>query len=242
MKMDKKMYILSEGTEAEFVWGQWAVPVVISEIGENWIAIRYPLEEPIGPGIYVDLQIQYDSFRSIYYFFTLNIPRQFNDMLFLRRAGSRTYIERRQAWRIVANEPVRLEYGENHIPFEGTLLDISSTGAHFAVEHVLPLTNPVRVYLPMNGRIYMFNGIIVRKIPPNPRLGIPLRIGVRFVNNPVELRNILVQYLWSRIREIYRDQFRELYPGAGKRPKKDKQTNVSTNKNFLNLNNDKKIT
>jgi len=218
------MYIISEGMEAQFIWGQWCVPVVISEIGEDWVSFRYPLEEPIGTGIYIDLQISYDWFRMTYYYFTLNIPRQFNDMLYVRRAGSRTYIERRQAWRIIANEPVRLEYGENRIPFEATLLDISSTGAFFAVEHLLPLTNPLRIYLPMNGRIYVFNGIIVRKIPANPRLGIPLKIGVRFVNNPVELRNILVHFLWSRIREIYREHFTELFPGAGKRPKKKSRT------------------
>jgi len=227
------MYILTEGTEVQFIWGQWAVPVVISEIGGDWVSLRYPLEEPIGPGIYVDLQVQYEFFRMTYYYFTLNMPRQFNDILFLRRAASRTYVERRQAWRVVANEPVRVEYGENRISFEATLLDISSTGAYFAVEHLLPLTNPLRIYLPMNGRVYIFNGIIVRKIPPNPRLGVPLRIGVRFVNNPIELRNLLVHFLWSRIREIYRDQFKDLYPGADKRPKIKKKQQEPTSENNI---------
>ncbi len=233
------MYILTEGTEAQFIWGQWTVPVVISEMGNDWVSLRYPLEEPIGPGIYVDLQVQYDLFKMTYYYFTLNIPRQFNDILFLRRAASRTYIERRQAWRVIANEPVRMEYGENRIAFEATLLDISSTGAYFAVEHLLPLSNPLRIYLPMNGQIYMFNGVIVRKIPPVPRLGIPLRMGVRFVNNPIELRNKLVYYLWSRIREIYRDQIKDLYPGITKRPKKKFQKlSNSINDNPENKNNE----
>ncbi len=229
------MYVLSRGTEAQFICGQWSVPVVISEIGEDWVAIRYPLEEPIGPGVYIDLQVQFDSFQATYYFFTLNLPRQFNDLLYLRRVGSRTYMERRLSWRVTIDKPIRMEYGENRIGFEATLLNLSSTGAYFSVEHLLPITNPVRIYLPINRNIYAFNSVIVRKIPPNPILGIPLSIAVRFVNNPIELRNALVYFLWSYIRQVYRDQFTELYPGSEKRPKSGK-INSEVSKNNDNNN------
>jgi len=226
------MYVLSRGTEGQFMWGQWSVPVIISDIGEDWVAIRYPLEEPIGPGIYIDLQVQFDSFLATYYFFTLNLPRQFNDLLYLRRVGSRTYMERRLSWRVTIDRPVRMEYGENRISFEATLLNLSSTGAYFSVEHVLPITSPIRIYLPINRNIYVFNSVIVRKVPPNPKLGIPLSMAVRFVNNSIEQRNTLVYFLWSYIRQVYRDQFTELYPGAGKRTKNNNKNSDASNNNF----------
>ncbi len=226
------MYVLSRGTEGQFMWGQWSVPVIISDIGEDWVAIRYPLEEPIGPGIYIDLQVQFDSFLATYYFFTLNLPRQFNDLLYLRRVGSRTYMERRLSWRVTIDKPVRMEYGENRISFEATLLNLSSTGAYFSVEHVLPITSPIRIYLPINRNIYVFNSVIVRKVPPNPKLGIPLSMAVRFVNNSIEQRNTLVYFLWSYIRQVYRDQFTELYPGAGKRTKNNNKNSDASNNNF----------
>ncbi|HOK09452.1 MAG TPA: PilZ domain-containing protein [Candidatus Hydrogenedens sp.] len=216
--------MISKGIEAQFIWGQWTVPVIVNELGADWAVIRYPLEEPIGPGIYIDLQLLCDYFSATYYYFTINVPKQFNDLLYLRRAGSRTYVERRQSWRVTLNEPVRMEYGENRIGFEGTLIDLSSTGAYVAVEHVLPVISPVRIYLPIYRSIYAINGVVVRKIPPNLKLGVPMRLGIRFVNNPIELRNVLVQYLWSRIRKMYRNEFIELYPNSDKRPKKPKNT------------------
>lgn len=212
-------FLIEKGKEAYFTWAQWSVPVIIQEVENDWVLIRYPLDEPIGPGIFVDLQINYNGFSAYYYYFTLNAPRQFNDFLYLRRAGSRSYTERRQSFRVVMNIPVRMEYGHNRIGFEGTLIDLSSNGAYVSVEHKLPITNPIRLYLPISNRTVPIHGVIVRKESERSRSGLPLRFGIRFINTSIEERNMLVYYIWSRIRQQYNFNFAELYPGAGTRRK-----------------------
>lgn len=228
-------YIIEKGAEARFIWGQWAVPVVLMEISEDWALIRYPLDEPIGPGVYVDLLLTFPEFIAGFHYYTLNAPKQFNDLLYLRRAGSRTYTEKRLSWRVAVNETVWMEYGPNNIGFSATLSDLSTTGALITVEHLLPIADPIKLYMKIGTRTYRFNASLVRKIPPDYKTGSPMRLGIRFINNPIEVRNALTKYLWRKIREIYNMDFSEIYPGAGKRNKNKSTSTVEAQQQFVPL-------
>ncbi|GEM_PF-1413556 len=226
-------YIIKKGAEAQFVWGQRNVPVVLMEVLGSWAIVRYPLEEPIGPGVYVDLLINFPEFTAGFHYFTLNAPKQFNDLLYLQRTGSRTYSEKRISWRVKVSEPVLVEYGTNNITFPATLTDISTSGALISVEHILPVSNPIKLYMKLGSRVQILNASLVRKVPPDYKTGSPMQIGIRFVNNPVQVRNALTKYLWKKIREQYNMDFKDIYPGAGKR-KKEKY-NIEQQEQFVPL-------
>ncbi len=214
-------YIIKKGAEAHFIWGPWNVPVVVMEVSESWAIIRHPLEEPIGPGVYIDLLLTFPEFNAGFHYFTLNAPKQFNDLLYLQRAGSRTYAEKRVSWRMRVVEPVVVECGTNHITFPATVTDISTSGALILVEHLLPVSNPIKLQMRLGSKTYILNALLVRKVPPDYKTGSPMQLGIKFVNNPIQVRNALTKYLWKKIRELYNMDFSEIYPGAGKKRKKD---------------------
>lgn len=217
-------YIIKKGAEAQFIWGSWNVPVVVMEVSESWAIIRYPLEEPIGPGVYIDLLLTFPEFNAGFHYFTLNAPKQFNDLLYLQRAGSRTYTEKRVSWRVKVAEPVLVECGTNHITFPATVTDLSTSGALISVEHLLPVSNPIKLQIKLGSKPYILNALLVRKVPLDYKTGSPMQLGIKFVNNPIQVRNALTKYLWKRIREQYDMDFSEIYPGAGKRRKKDESS------------------
>ena len=206
------MRVKDRAYEAEII--ALAVDTIGLSVGE--IA---DLEEGAG----VELEIQDSSGTAHFHTRVVVPPRNAGDGVILQRCEAAQYLRHRRAWRVPTDFRIQLAPPSGIPNRDGRMLNLSAEGGLIVSKSHFDTGESCRVTITLTGQsTCTMKGRIIHGTDTTNEHG-EFEYGLRFEEVPRESRHALTWFLYDRIRKIYGDELRAMYP----RPRSSRKKQVT---------------
>lgn len=215
---------LAVGTPCTLLWNGQRHRAEILGVSENTIWTSFPDIEVNVEDLGIDVQLGRGTGGPVYHTQVVIGPRVPGDGVVLRRAASAVRRHGRDVWRVPTR--LRMLYGAGAPApwFDGTIANLSLQGALVAGTAQFIIGDCISIDVQFKEDVrHMLPSIVVHtRVPEQFKHSERHWFGVRFDAMDAQATRDLTWYLWKRVRRLYPDEVRALYPRRKKRRKRSR--------------------
>jgi hypothetical protein len=203
-------------------WNQQRHPAEILGVSENTIWTSFPPIDLNTEDLGIDVQLGGSTEGPLYHTQVVIGPRNPGDGIVLRRTASAVRVHGRDVWRVPTRLRARYGAGDSAPWFDGTIANLSLQGALLAGTAEFRIGDHLAIDVGFKSEVRCsFPGMVVHTNPPDQfKRSARHWFGVRFDPMDAQTTKDLTWYLWKRVRRLYPDEVRALYPRRKKRKKR----------------------
>jgi len=187
----------------------------IMEVGEQSIRVTFPgMDYPV-EGTPVDLEFHVSDGYTCYHTQVVSGPAASGGGLVLERApGGLKFYRHRDSWRVPTDFLVQLKFDGEPRRHNLPLLNISAGGIMVRTDLPLEFGSSVLLTLELPGEpaVSTRGRVVHIQEAPGGLSGRARLVGIKFQNVEANARRAVTRYVWKRIRELFPEQLKELYP------------------------------
>jgi len=185
--------------------------VEVQGISGDTIWISYPFSEPLEEGTGVELEFhRSDGFMGYHARVAVALRHSGNGIILERCETSVARYERRD-WRVPADFSVWLRRPGSKDKLRGRLLDLTEQGARAEIASEFQAGELVEliIQLPQFAAHLLVAQVMYCEDKQFDRV---FHLGLRFVDVDRRARDAITWYLYDRVRELYAEEVRDMYP------------------------------
>lgn len=187
--------------------------VEVLGISGNIVWVSYPSADALAEGTGVELEF-HDGDGSIgYHARVAVVPRHPGNGLMLERSETASRRPGRHDWRVATDFSVWVRIPGKWRKLKGRMLDLAQNGA--LIETSAPLEAGEMLELIFQLPEFAAHQLVAQVVYSDKAASKGVnRFGLRFVEVKKRARNAITWFLYDRVRELYPDELKELYPRA----------------------------
>lgn len=203
---------LSIGRACVLRAGDIAYDVEIVAVAEDTIGVRTDAVFTLEEGSGVDLELPDYEGTAYYHTRVVVVPSQPGDGIILQRCEAANYLKHRRSWRVPTDFRLQMAPASGIPNRDGTMLNVSSEGALVSAGPGFIVGDECRITVTLQGQqTCVLHGHIIH-VGDEPSKDNRWEYGVRFGQMPHRSRQALTWFLYDRIRKIYGNELRAMYP------------------------------
>ena len=185
--------------------------VEILGVAGDTVWISCPSAETLSEGTGVDLEFHHDEGFMGYHARVAVVARHPANGIVLERCETASFRPERRDWRVPADFPVWLRRPGAKRKLKGRLLDLTEKGASVATPAPFDAGDVLELIFQLPE--YAAHQLVAQVVYSDKTASNEVnRFGLRFVEVKKRARNAITWYLYDRIRELYPEELRDLYP------------------------------
>ena len=185
--------------------------VEILGVAGDTVWISCPSAETLSEGTGVDLEFHHDEGFMGYHARVAVVARHPANGIVLERCETASFRPERRDWRVPTNFPVWLRRPGAKKKLKGRLLDLTENGASVATPAPFDAGDMLELIFQLPE--YAAHQLVAQVVYSDKTASNEVnRFGLRFVEVKKRARNAITWYLYDRIRELYPEELRDLYP------------------------------
>ncbi len=195
--------------------GRVLVVEVLGVSGDTvWISC--PSADTLDEGMGVELEFHHDEGFVGYHARVAVVARHRANGIVLERCETASFRPERRDWRVPTDFPVWLRRPGTRKKLKGRLLDLTENGASVATSAPFDAGDMLELIfqLPEYAAHQLIAQVVYSDTSASNEIN---RFGLRFVGVKRRARNAITWYLYDRIRELYPEELRDLYPRSASR-------------------------
>ena len=190
--------------------------VEVLEVGERSIHVSFPGRDYPVEGMSADLEFHGKHGYTCYHTqITLGPVKSGGGLVLERSPGGIKMYKHRDSWRVPTDFSVKLNLDSEPGEHEAPMLNISAGGVMLRTELELDFASELLLTIPLPGeKVFSVRGKVVHisEMSGDLQNCTARFIGVRFMETDAETSRSITHYVWRRVRQLYPDQLRALYP------------------------------
>jgi c-di-GMP-binding flagellar brake protein YcgR len=172
------------------------------------IRVSFPIQDFPIAGMRVDLEFHGDSGYAHCETEVLEATGEIGEGLLLKRPAASLWNQHRTSWRVPVSLKTTYKSHVHPRRVESEVINLSAGGLLLLTTHPLEHGENVDIELNVGGRALALLGQVAHVGAPQQGGAIP--VGMRFISAEAEDRELISNYVWRRLREVYGAD-----PGAG---------------------------
>ncbi len=216
---------LTVGTPCTLRWDDQRHSAEILGVSENTIWTSFPSIDLNAEDVGIDVQLGQKPNGPVYHTKVVIGPREPGDGVVLRRTASAVRKHGRDVWRVPTR--LRAQYGEqtSTVEFSGRFANLSLQGGLLAGSQPFQVGDQVLIRVQFKDDVgHSLPSMVVHaNAPESFKHSDRHWLGLRFETMSADMTRDLTWYLWERVRRLYPDEVRALYPRKSKRRKRRRE-------------------
>lgn len=193
-----------------------ALIVEVLGVSGDTVWISCPSAGTLEEGTGVELEFHYDEGFVGYHARVAVVARHPADGIVLERCETASFRPERRDWRVPTDFPVWLRRPGSKEKLKGRLIDLTQNGASVATSAPFEAGDALELIFQLPE--YAAHQLVAQVVYSDKRASNDVnRFGLRFVDVRKRARNAITWFLYDRIRELYPEELRDLYPRSASR-------------------------